>query len=250
MLCLRLLKQYTDLQQAKVIVIDNDSADDSLDYLRSLSWIKLIERKAIPGETGVEAHARALDLALAEVDTPYVLSIHTDTFVKHPLWLSYLLAKIEANPKIAGVGSWKLEFKPFYRRCLKQTERFIQKLYYRLMNTDDHKLEGVGKNYYYLRSHCALYRTELLSRYDLHFADGDLVAGKYLHQYLVDHGYQMLLLSSEELGVYLEHVNHATTVLNPELSTREKSVQKGLRRIEQSLKRVDADSIFLATHLD
>lgn len=250
LLCLRLLKKYTDLQQARVIVIDNDSGDDSLDYLRTLSWITLIERPSVPGETGVAAHAHALDLALAMVDTPYVLSIHTDTLVKRRDWLPYLLSKIENKPEVAGVGSWKLEFKPLHKRVLKQLERYCQQWYYRLINKTDHMLEGVGKNYYYLRSHCALYRTDLLKKYQLHFSDGDMVAGKYLHRYLIEQGYQLPFLSSEELGVYLEHVNHATTVLNPELSTREKSVQKGLHRIEQSLKRLDADAIFAAHQLD
>ena len=76
-LCLRLLRKYTDHNLAKIVVIDNDSKDASLDYLRGLSWIQLIERKAIPGQAATSAHSEALDLALKEVTTPYVLSIHT-----------------------------------------------------------------------------------------------------------------------------------------------------------------------------
>jgi hypothetical protein len=250
MLCLRLLRKYTDLKNARIIVIDNDSNDESLTYLRSLSWIQLIERPAIPGETGVAAHAKALDLGLQYVDTPYVLSIHTDTLVKHAGWLPYLLSHIEGKANVAGVGSWKLEFKTVYQRVLKSMERSAQHLYYRVLNQENHMLEGIGKNYYYLRSHCALYRTSLLQQYKLHFADGDMVAGKYLHQFLSDAGYQLLFLSSEELSRYVEHVNHATTVLNPELSSRKKSVEKGLKRIEKSLERLGAEAIFRAHELD
>src|SRR6185312_4131555 len=86
-LCLRLLRKFTDPNQVKVIVVDNDSRDASLDYLRSLAWIELIERTAIPGESPPLSHARALDLGLARTNTPYVLSIHTDTLVHHPKWL-------------------------------------------------------------------------------------------------------------------------------------------------------------------
>ena len=78
-LCLRLIRRFTDLRLAKVLVIDNDSKDASLDYLRTLKWIELLERPAVAGESGAMAHSRALDLALARVKTPYVLSIHTDT---------------------------------------------------------------------------------------------------------------------------------------------------------------------------
>src|SRR3990167_9334292 len=96
-LCLRLIRKHTDPVLAKVIVIDNDSRDESVDYLRSLSWIELIERTGIPDEGAISAHARALDLALERVTTPYVLSIHTDTLVKRPDWLSYLIDPLEAD---------------------------------------------------------------------------------------------------------------------------------------------------------
>src|SRR5579862_1364184 len=104
-LCLRLLRKYTEPGLAKVIVIDNDSQDASLDYLRRLSWIELIERKTT-GEAPAMAHSKALDLALTRVQTPYVLSIHTDTLVKHAGWLTFLLSRMAKDPRLAGVGSW------------------------------------------------------------------------------------------------------------------------------------------------
>ena len=89
-LCLRLLRKYTDSNKAHVIVIDNDSRDDSTEYLRSLSWIEFLERKNIPGDPAPVSHGLALDLALAKVTTPYVLSVHTDTLVKRADWLDFL----------------------------------------------------------------------------------------------------------------------------------------------------------------
>jgi glycosyltransferase involved in cell wall biosynthesis len=249
-LCLRLLRKHTTTGMARVLVIDNDSQDTSLDYLRTVAWIDLIERKAIPGESPVQSHARALDMALECVTTPYVLSIHTDTLVKHPQWLEFLLGQIESDDKIAGVGSWKLESKPFWRQLLKNIEHYVQLGFYRLTGRKNHGLAGVGKNYYYLRSHCAMYRMDLLRQLNLHFADGDMVAGKDMHKQLIEHGYKMLFLPSEILIKYLEHINHATTVLNPELSTRRKSVDKGMRRIEKSLARMNAQVILRDASLD
>jgi len=249
-LCLRLIRKYTDLNQAKIIVIDNDSQDASLTYLRSLPWIELIERKVVPNEGAISAHSRALDLGLERTTTPYVLSIHTDTLIKHPDWLSFLISQIERRPAIAGVGSWKLEAKSWWRQGLKKWERAAQLLYYRLTGQSQHGIEGIGKNYYYLRSHCAMYRTELLKKLNLSFSSGDMVAGKYLHKCLVDAGHEMIFLPSDVLIKYLDHINHATTVLNPELSTREKSVIKGLRRIKKSLARIHAREILLDESLD
>lgn len=90
-ICLRLLRKFTDFSQVEVVVIDNNSQDASLTYLRGLSWIKLVERQPAPDDTVPLSHSRALDLALAEVKTPFVLSIHTDTFVKRSDWLDVLL---------------------------------------------------------------------------------------------------------------------------------------------------------------
>ncbi|TAK75631.1 MAG: glycosyltransferase [Gammaproteobacteria bacterium] len=239
-LCLRLLRKHTNLALAKIIVIDNDSQDDSLAYLRTLSWIELIERRAIPGESPVQSHAHALDMALDRVTTPYVLSIHTDTLVKHPAWLTFLIDQIEKRPTIAGVGSWKLESKSWLRRLLKYFEHSFQRFYYFLIGKTNHGLAGIGKNYYYLRSHCAMYRTDLLKQLNLHFGDGDKVAGKEMHKRLVEAGYEMLFLPSDVLIRYLEHINHATVVLNPHLSSRQKSVDKGLKRIKASIARLQA----------
>jgi GT2 family glycosyltransferase len=249
-LCLRLIRKHTDLRKVQVIVIDNGSQDRSLDYLRSLSWIKLIEREPIAEEGAISSHSRALDLGLAQVTTPYVLSIHTDTLVKHAQWLAFLVAQIEKSPSIAGVGSWKLEFKPWWRRGLKKIERMMQLAYCRLLAKPPQSIEGVGKNYYYLRSHCALYRMDLIKKYDLHFFGGDNIAGKAMHKRLAEAGYQLMFLPSETLAYYLEHINHATSVLNPELSTRAKSVDKGLRRIQRSLDRLHAHAILADDGLD
>jgi glycosyltransferase involved in cell wall biosynthesis len=249
-LCLRLIRKHTDLNMAKVIVIDNHSQDASLDYLRSLAWIELIERKPISNEGAISAHARALDLGLEQTNTPYVLSIHTDTLVKHSEWLHFLLAQIDKSPTIAGVGSWKLEAKPWWRHALKKTERRLQLIYYQLLGRDQHQIEGIGKNYYYLRSHCAMYRVELLKQLNLSFSSGDQVAGKNLHKQLLEANYEMIFLPSEILIKYLEHINHATTVLNPELSTRQKSINKGTRRVKKNLMQLNAKTILMDESLD
>jgi len=249
-LCLRLIRKHTEQYQAQVIVIDNDSQDASLDYLRSLSWIQLIERKAIPNEGAITSHSRALDLGLEQTTTPYVLSIHTDTLIKNTSWLDFLIAQIEKRPTIAGVGSWKLESKPLWRQILKSMERRAQLAYYHLTGKYVHGIEGIGKNYYYLRSHCAMYRMDRVRELNLRFSGGDMVAGKDMHKKLMDAGYEMVFLPSEVLIAYLDHINHATTVLNPELSTRTKSVDKGLRRIQKSLARMNAHEILLDESLD
>lgn len=250
-LCLRLLRLHTDTSKIHVIAIDNGSGEDdaSLAYLRTLSWIELIEREVIPGESPGASHAAALDMALARVTTPYVMSIHTDTFVLRKDWLEYLLKKIEANDNIAGVGSWKLEVKPAWKLFLKKIEFALQSVIYPLI---DKELitEGKGKHFYYLRSHLALYRTELLQKYQLSFGAGEETAGKMLHKALIDKGHDMVFIPSPELIKYAVHLNHATMILNPELGSREKTVKKGAKRIHAMLNKMKADEILRRTDLD
>lgn len=287
-LCLRLLRQYTEKDLAKVLVVDNGSKDESTEYLRSLKWIDLLIREPDKTDTPALSHSRALDTAMEKVDTPYVLVIHTDTLVKRPDWLPFLLSHIENKPSVAGVGSWKLEFKPWYKRILKSIEGFFQRLLHNASNkagrfsqqstglTRKDEMRGAcerttgvyndihedceracnkaGRFYrqsrQYLRSHCALYRTELLKKYNLSFAGKDIVAGKSLHHALAAQGYDMRFLTSEELIPYICHVNHATMALNPELGIQKNSMQKGLKRIKKTLNDLNAESILNNNTLD
>jgi hypothetical protein len=218
-LCLHYLKKHTDLSRVKVIVIDNDSSDESVEFLRTVKWITLIERKHDEPETPPNMHSRAMDLGLSKVDTPYVLSIHTDTIMINGNWLDFILGQIKASDNIAGIGSWKLEHISPFKRFTKVVEIFLQtNILLRFSPKRKHNIAGVGDNYYYLRSHCALYRTDLIRKYNSGFSDGNEVAGKALHKKLTDAGYQMLFIPSEVLGRYIKHLNHATMIQNPELS--------------------------------
>jgi len=239
-LCLKMVKQHTNLDRVEVIVIDNGSNDESTDYLKGLAWITLLIREKVANESGAQSHAKALDMALARVTTPFVLSIHTDTFFINSSWLDFLLGYFEKDNSLAGVGSWKLEVKPFYKRILKYLETFWQlKIWYPLTNKGNGKVQGVGNNYYYLRSHCALYKTEYIKKYTHGFSDGGEVAGKVMHKKLVDKGFTMSFLESVELSRYVRHVNHATAILNPELHGKNTANPKQLERVKKELKEIE-----------
>ena len=191
-LCLRSLRKHTDLGRARIVVVDNDSADASLEYLRSLKWITLVERKTA-SESGPEMHARALDEALKLVDTPFFAVMHTDTIVGSDKWLDYLLGAFDGAPKLAGVGSWKLE----KSSKLKYYGQRLEDLVRRIFLHRRHKPEDL-----------AVYQSGP-------FAVDFLAWGRSLHRMLVAAGYEMRFLESFELGAYIRHLNHATMILNP-----------------------------------
>lgn len=249
-ICFRLLRRHTDPARVHVIAIDNDSGDASLDYLRSLPWIELIERPRESDDTAPLSHSRALDLALARVTTPYVLSIHTDTFVRRDAWLDVLLQPFRDDTQVAGVGSWKLESKSTLQLLGRQIEQLWKQGLYKVTGRRTYDPIRFDANLHYLRSHCAMYRTDVIRQLNTGFSDGDAVAGSVMHRKMVDAGYRMIFLESAQLGQYVDHLNHATTVLNPELGSRSASIKSGKKRIQARMRGIDAIGILADDSLD
>ena len=249
-LCLRLLRRHTDPALARVMVIDNGSDDASLDYLRQVDWIELVERRPPPGEPPALAHGRALDLGLARVETPYVLSLHSDTFVRRPDWLPLLLNHLESDPRVAGVGAWKQGERAPWRETLKDWERAIERPLRRLFRRGAGRVEGQGDNWFYLRSHCALYRTELLRSLGLSFVEQEAPVGKWLHRRLEQAGWRLVFVPIPTLERYLVHANRATQVLNPEIGIATRHRRRGLRRLRRLMAELEAPRLLADATLD
>jgi GT2 family glycosyltransferase len=249
-ICLRLIRKYTDFSRVEVIVIDNNSNDESLAYLKTLPWIKLIERKGIIGESAPLSHSRALDAALDLVTTPFVLSIHTDTFVKKSDWLDVLLTPFIKDSNLAGVGSWKLESKSSLEMFGYHFEQMWKKFLHQNFNYKGYRADRLDVNARYLRSHCAVYRMDAIRNLNTNFSDEGQTAGKVMHQKLIQAGYKMLFLDSAELGTHIDHLNHATMVLNPELGSKNHTIKEGSKRIQKKLRGIDANSILSNNTLD
>ena len=114
-LCLRSIRKHSANYDLEVIVVDNGSRDESLDYLRSLPWIRLIERpEEQPTNWPVNVFT-AWDCGLEVATGDYYLTMHSDVFVKRDDWLDPFLREISTGPRAAATGSWKLDLEnPFY----------------------------------------------------------------------------------------------------------------------------------------
>ncbi len=238
-LCLRLLRRFTTPELARVVLVDNGSEESTRAWFRSLPWLTTLSAGQQPEDAPAQAHARALDRGLQEADTPFLLSIHTDTLVIREGWLRFLLCALEP-PELAAVGSWKLEAVPLWKRTLQGLEHGARRLLGRARPPRDR----------YLRSHCALYRTALLRRHGLRFATGDEPAGRELHRALLAHGHRTRFLRPAELLPWLRHVNHATMALHPALGARPATIRKGLRRLRRELAAVDAEAMLADARWD
>jgi len=108
--CLESVRRHTENVPYEIIVVDNDSADESLAYLRSQEDIRLIERT-----TGVVYgpldHSTALDIGVAASRGEYVVILDSDTLILRDGWLSDLLAIMrQEGAVLAGTC--------FYRRFI------------------------------------------------------------------------------------------------------------------------------------
>jgi glycosyltransferase involved in cell wall biosynthesis len=224
-LCLRSIRKFTRYPY-QVIVVDNDSADESLDYLKSLGWIRLIERRRNAADAGGGFdHAAALDSGLESCDTEFFISMHSDTFVQKDNWLTELISYFGNDEKIACVGSGKIELTPAWQSLLKKVTD-LRTFKRKLLREPD----PAGKHRYYNRTICCIYRTDILRREGLSFLmgrDEGLTAGKKLYFELVDHGYRTVELPGSIMGRYIIHLAHATQAVNPEEFTlRKKTIRK------------------------
>ena len=225
-LCLRSIRKYTHYPY-EVIVVDNGSADASLEYLKSLNWIKLIERS--PEEmikTGSWAHGSALNMALEACNTEFFLALHSDTIVHKDGWLKDFVDKCGCD--IACAGGGKLDLKPRWEILLKKCTDYQEWI---------RRSKGINKAPY-IRAICAIYRTKILRQDNLTFFDADkvLTCGQEIYLKLEAAGYKLNFLSPWQMAEYIYHLAHATMVFNPEFQVRKQTEKKCKRQLEKILK--------------
>jgi glycosyltransferase involved in cell wall biosynthesis len=248
-LCLRSIRKFTSYPY-EVIVVDNNSQDQSLQYLKRLGWIQLIERQAKANEPGGGyAHAAALDIGLQMCNTEFFISMHSDTFVQKYNWLTDLLGCFGNDRNLACVGSGKIELTPKWRILLKKATDF-RTFKRRLLREPD----PLGKYRYYNRTICCLYRTDILRRENLSFLmdrDKGLTGGKKLYFELLDRGYKTVELPPSIMSQYIIHLAHATQVVNPaEFTLRKRTTKKCNRLVDKIMSSETIKSILENESLD
>jgi glycosyltransferase involved in cell wall biosynthesis len=223
-LCLRSIRKLTHYPY-EVIVVDNNSQDKSLEYLKSLKWIRLIERDSAGDIGGGYSHGAALQMGFENCNTEFFISMHSDTFIIKDNWLTDLVDYFNNDPVISCVGSGKIEMTALWRQWLKQVTD-LRTLKRKILRQPD----PYGKYRYYNRTICCLYRTGILKKEGLSFLperDKELTAGKKLYFDLIDRGYKTVELPPRIMGQYIIHLAHATQVVNPgEFTLRKKTVNK------------------------
>lgn len=245
-LCLRSIRRFTNNVRYEVIVIDNVSKDGaSLEYLRSVDWIRLVERTGdVPADSS--AHRSAVEIGFGMARAPFVLTIHTDTVPVRGDWLPYHLDPMLADERIAAIGTDKLVLRSKlqdWMRVLEDASMWWKRFRpSRMSNTNP-----------YIRSHCALYRRAIMDRHQIRYDDfRTMTAGKGVHQELVRRGYECRLLDPRDVIQRVVHLNHATELLLPELRAKAKLLHslRGQYRLARFFQRPEIQAILADTSLD
>lgn len=95
--CIRSLRKM-DYKNYEVIVVDNGSIDNSLEKLRKMKDLKLIEEKTNVGF----AKANNIGVANASKKADFIAILNNDTFVEKN-WLKEVIAPFNADPTLGAV---------------------------------------------------------------------------------------------------------------------------------------------------
>lgn len=210
-ICLDLLRQHLGNDNVPIWVVDNNSADESTEYLRTLDWINLIERSAPGPEIGHIAHGKALDLVLQRVETDYLFLMHTDTFVFDKNVFPMMLSKCLKNPKVVAVGCVEQINRGTARTLWRFSSRLFKHHYRRLkMSVGLRSREPKPYREVYLKSFCTLWNCKLIKQHDMHFSMDERVPGYTLQDRMTELGYVVEMLSPRKIFSYLDHIQAGT----------------------------------------
>lgn len=209
-ICLDLLKEPARQLGFTVWVVDNNSADDSTSYLRSLDWIKLIERVPETEESGFMAHGRALDLVLERVDTDYLFLMHTDTFVYDASVFGMMLQEC-AREDVIAVGCVDQVHRSSVHFHLRFLARFIKHHFRRLKQSLGIKTRPPRPyREEYLNSYFSLWRTEEIKSRGWTFSMDEKIPTYAIQDRLADAGYKVVRIPTGKMFRYLDHMEAGT----------------------------------------
>jgi hypothetical protein len=231
-LCLASIQRFTR-HPHRVIVVDNASDDASrrtVDGAAEAGLIDVIQR-AEAVHDGAPEHGTSLDAGLAATDTPLLLTLDSDAWVREEGWLGSFVRALGDTASHAGA-------RKFPGGKVKQ---LVQRL----------RAQALPPEASYIRPCHAIYRVELLRRYELSFMprvgseERWRTTGETIHEELVARGHDPAFMAHAEIARLVGHLRHATFVLNfdrfPTLRARAR--RKGERQIRDLLQGPEAAAI-------
>ncbi|HUG90256.1 MAG TPA: glycosyltransferase family 2 protein [Planctomycetaceae bacterium] len=234
-ICLRSIRKHSRRYNVEVIVVDNGSRDGSLEYLRSLDWIRLIERPDETRDNWPKNFFTALDCGVHAATGEFFMSMHTDVFVKRDDWLEPFLREISRSERVAASGAWKLTLEsPLYA----WQKRIVGYATYRLKRALGGRRRHIfWQQGHYPRDYCAMYRRRVLldRRITFDAVNGWIGGGHSVAMQIFAAGYEMGMFPVAEMAQRVAHVTHGTAAVTP---WRPLNHARAQRKAERSVSRL------------
>lgn len=233
-ICLRSIRRHSGKYDLEVIVVDNGSRDDSLEYLRSLSWIRLIER---PEESVANWPANvftAWDAGLRVASGEFFVTMHSDVFVRQDDWLDPFLRELAVSPRVAGTGAWKLALEnPWYR----MQKRVVGSLLAGVKRLAGRRARSSFREGHYPRDYCAMYRTAAIREHGLTFCpqQDEITGGYAIARQLWNCGCETRMIPVWEIARKIVHVAHGTAAVSNGKPLHHRAAQRKAERRAQAL---------------
>ena len=209
-ICLDLLHQHVG-GIVPIWVVDNYSADESTEYLRTLDWINLIERTVSEPEPGHIAHGKALDMVLERIECDYLLLMHTDTFIFDENIFPMMLNKCMKNPNIVAIGCVEQLNRGTTRTLWRFGSRLLKHHFRRLkISLGLRSREPKPYREVYLKSFSTLWNCKLIKQHGMRFSMDERVPGYTLQDRMTELGYVIEMLSPRKIFSYLDHIQSGT----------------------------------------
>ena len=227
-LCLELLREPCRRAGYEVWVVDNDSQDESTTYLRSQSWIHLIERpRPEGGERGFMAHGLALDCILQASQVDKLFLLHTDTLIFNPDIFWQMLATMENRKDILAIGCLEQLNRGSLRSAWRLGTRYIRNRVRTLMK--QLRLPARDPHPYrekYIKSFCALWDTKIMRARGWTFAMNEQTPSYAMQDICHQFGYKILHIAPSKVFRYLDHVEAGTVAAAGTYGTDHRRTQR------------------------
>lgn len=231
-ICLRSIRKYSQKYNTQVIVVDNGSQDESIDYLRSLNWILLLERPEEVHTNWPHNVFTAWDYGLQHATGDFYITMHSDVFVRAYDWLDPMLREISYGPHVGASGAWKLHIEHPMYALQKRITGFTIKKIKQILGLRSNVEWKIG---HYPRDYCAMYRRNVIQNKGLQFTpiqgpDAALASGGgySIAKQIWNAGYDTRMIPTEEMRSKIAHIAHGTAAVRKEKPLKRKKKQKKL----------------------
>lgn len=237
--CLRYVLGAIQGHGCTVWVVDNGSSDGSVEMLKNIPEIRLIERNPEQPEEGHTAHAIAIDLVFARTDKPYLILMHTDTIIYGPQAISMLLAGMELQERVGAVGCLEQVYEGRVTALLKKMKKGLSRKKKQLSFVLGLRKSPPRKSEtsIHIRSFFSMWNVKAMKYEGLCFNMGGMNPGYMAQNEMMNRGYSFVTLSPVLFFRHLDHLEAATIAQKNPYHFKHRKTKRFQKKLNEILRK-------------